>query len=232
MPVTNKNRPGADHANFFHDSCRRKDFMERCLPNKYLFSNVRYRTHSSKIFLRNGARFYFDNTDQLEYAAAEGDGPFAALVHERAGDLITEEAVKGANIWWAEEGYEFRSYKSNLDAVGSCVGFHESYLLNRDTAMRASDLIRLFPMLAPHLISRIFYTGNGWVHIDRVAGCLAYSISQRARVTEQAISQSTTLGRGIIHTRDEPLGDFEKFRRLHIICGDSLIAEPAANHRR
>ena len=231
LPVTNKNSPGVGYSNFFGSSSRRKDFMEKCLPAKYLFSNMRYRTHSNKIFLRNGARFYFDNTDQLEYAAAEGDGPLAALIHERAGDIITEEAIAGANRLWAEEGYRFRSYKSNLDAAGDCVGFHENYLMSRNLSCVPADhdpFEWLLLMLGPHLVSRIFYTGNGWVYIYRGAQRLTFSISQRAQVTEYAISQATTLSRGILHTRDEPHADRNKFRRLHIICGDSLIAEPAA----
>src|SRR3990172_2689202 len=48
-----------------------------------------------------------------------------------------------------------------------------------------------------------------------------YYISQRAQHIYQEISGATTSSRGIINTRDEPHADEEKYRRLHVIVGDS-----------
>jgi proteasome accessory factor A len=50
-------------------------------------------------------------------------------------------------------------------------------------------------------------------------------MSQRAEHIWEAISSATTRSRPIINTRDEPHADPEKFRRLHVIVGDSNMSE-------
>ena len=52
-----------------------------------------------------------------------------------------------------------------------------------------------------------------------------YAISQRAKHIREEISIATTTARGIINTRDEPHADREKYRRLHVIVGDSNMSE-------
>ena len=54
-----------------------------------------------------------------------------------------------------------------------------------------------------------------------------YCLSQRAQHICQEISGSTTSSRSIINTRDEPHADAERYRRLHIIVGDSNMSEVA-----
>src|SRR5207302_8798712 len=43
----------------------------------------------------------------------------------------------------------------------------------------------------------------------------------------QEISGATTSSRSIINTRDEPHADAERYRRLHVIVGDSNMSEVA-----
>ena len=50
-------------------------------------------------------------------------------------------------------------------------------------------------------------------------------MSQRAEHIWEAISSATTSSRPIINTRDERHADPEKYRRLHVIVGDSKISE-------
>jgi len=50
-------------------------------------------------------------------------------------------------------------------------------------------------------------------------------MSQRAEHIWEAISSATTRSRPIINTRDEPHADPEKYRRLHVIVGDSNMSE-------
>jgi proteasome accessory factor A len=50
-------------------------------------------------------------------------------------------------------------------------------------------------------------------------------VSQRAQHIYQKISGTTTNDRSIINTRDEPHADREKYRRLHVIVGDSNMSE-------
>ncbi|HZQ57932.1 MAG TPA: proteasome accessory factor PafA2 family protein, partial [Acidimicrobiales bacterium] len=52
-------------------------------------------------------------------------------------------------------------------------------------------------------------------------------ISQRADFFEEEVGLETTLKRPIVNTRDEPHADAQKYRRLHVICGDANLAEVA-----
>jgi proteasome accessory factor A len=52
-----------------------------------------------------------------------------------------------------------------------------------------------------------------------------YCISQRAEHVWEGVSSATTRSRPIINTRDEPHADAERFRRLHVIVGDSNMSE-------
>src|SRR2546425_674112 len=48
---------------------------------------------------------------------------------------------------------------------------------------------------------------------------------QRAEHIWESVSSATTRSRPIINTRDEPHADAERFRRLHVIVGDSNMSE-------
>ena len=54
-----------------------------------------------------------------------------------------------------------------------------------------------------------------------------FVISQRADQVWEGVSSATTRTRPIINTRDEPHGDSSRFRRMHVIVGDSNMAEPS-----
>jgi proteasome accessory factor A len=55
-----------------------------------------------------------------------------------------------------------------------------------------------------------------------------YSMSQRAEHIWEGVSSATTRSRPIINTRDEPHADAERYRRLHVIVGDSNMNEYAS----
>ena len=78
-------------------------------------------------------------------------------------------------------------------------------------------------MLVPFLVSRQLICGSGKVlHTARGA---EYSVSQRAEHIWESVSSATTRSRPIINTRDEPHADPERYRRLHVIVGDSNMSE-------
>ena len=52
-----------------------------------------------------------------------------------------------------------------------------------------------------------------------------FCLSQRAEHIWEGVSSATTRSRPIINTRDEPHADAEKYRRLHVIVGDSNMCE-------
>ncbi|MFN2487331.1 MAG: proteasome accessory factor PafA2 family protein, partial [Acidimicrobiia bacterium] len=56
-----------------------------------------------------------------------------------------------------------------------------------------------------------------------------FSIAQRAEHIWEGVSSATTRSRPIINTRDEPHADAERYRRLHVIAGDSNMSEYATN---
>ena len=80
-------------------------------------------------------------------------------------------------------------------------------------------------MLIPFFVSRQIYAGAGKV-LQTARGAM-YCISQRAEHIWEGVSSATTRSRPIINTRDEPHADAERFRRLHVIVGDSNMSEYA-----
>jgi proteasome accessory factor A len=52
-------------------------------------------------------------------------------------------------------------------------------------------------------------------------------LSQRAEHIWEGVSSATTRSRPVINSRDEPHADVERFRRLHVIVGDSNMSDYA-----
>ncbi len=78
-------------------------------------------------------------------------------------------------------------------------------------------------MLIPFLVTRQIICGAGKV-LQTPRGAL-FCVSQRAEHIWEGVSSATTRSRPIINTRDEPHADAERFRRLHVIVGDSNMSE-------
>jgi len=78
-------------------------------------------------------------------------------------------------------------------------------------------------VLIPFLVSRQIYAGAGKV-LQTARGAI-YCVSQRAEHIWEGVSSATTRSRPIINTRDEPHADAERYRRLHVIVGDSNMSE-------
>src|SRR5215204_1369156 len=186
---------------------------------RYLFRRVVSWGRSSNVFLQNGARLYLDVGSHPEYATPECDSLYELVVHDKAGERILESLVESAEQRLAEESIRGTIYlfKNNTDSAGNSYGCHENYLTSRH-----DDLGHYAEVLIPFLVSRQIYAGAGKVlHTARGA---TYSIAQRAEHIWEGIS-SATRSRPIINTRDEPLSDAERFRRLHVIVGDSNMSE-------
>jgi proteasome accessory factor A len=80
-------------------------------------------------------------------------------------------------------------------------------------------------VLIPFFVSRQIYSGAGKV-LQTARGAM-FCLSQRAEHIWEGVSSATTRSRPIINTRDEPHADAERFRRLHVIVGDSNMSEYA-----
>ena len=186
----------------------------------YLFEKVVSRQRGTNDFLRNGARLYQDTGCHPEYATPECDNPLDLVIHDKAGERIVEELLYAAERKLRENGIycEIYVFKNNTDSVGNTYGCHENYLVERSV-----NFHKLAELLIPFLVTRQVYAGAGKVLRTRAGN--HYYISQRAQHIYQEISGATTSSRGIINTRDEPHADEEKYRRLHVIVGDSNMSE-------
>jgi proteasome accessory factor A len=61
----------------------------------------------------------------------------------------------------------------------------------------------------------------------RTARGAVYVLSQRAEHIWEGVSSATTRSRPVINSRDEPHADIDRFRRLHVIVGDSNMSDLA-----
>ncbi len=153
------------------------------------------------------------------------------MAHDKAGERILEALLGAAEIRLHEEGISGQVYlfKNNTDSAGNSYGCHENYLVARH-----GEFARMADVLIPFFVTRQIWCGAGKVlHGPRGA---QYCISQRAEHIWEGVSSATTRSRPIINTRDEPHADAERFRRLHVIVGDSNMSEwttlPEGGHHR
>jgi proteasome accessory factor A len=187
---------------------------------RYLFRRVVSWGRSSNVFLRNGARLYLDVGSHPEYATPECDSLIDLVTHDKAGERILEGLLVDADRRLREEGIagDIYLFKNNTDSAGNSYGCHENYLVGRH-----GEFARLADVLIPFLVTRQIICGAGKV-LQTPRGAV-YCVSQRAEHIWEGVSSATTRSRPIINTRDEPHADAERFRRLHVIVGDSNMSE-------
>jgi proteasome accessory factor A len=187
---------------------------------RYLFRRVVSWGRSSNVFLQNGARLYLDVGSHPEYATPECDSIYDLVVHDKAGERILEQLLASAEQRLREEGIRGVIYlfKNNTDSAGNSYGCHENYLTSR-----RDDLAHYAEILIPFFVSRQIYAGAGKV-LQTARGAI-FCIAQRAEHIWEGVSSATTRSRPIINTRDEPHADAERYRRLHVIVGDSNMSE-------
>ena len=192
-----------------------------------LFDPVVQRSRSSNVFTRGGARLYLDVGSHPEFATAECDRLEDVLAQDRAGELVMADLAEQANARLAARGVPGRIHllKNNRDAEGNGFGCHENYLVRR-----RGDFWNDARTLVPHLVTRQILVGAGHITAGGDArpaadGLRGYVFSQRADQMWDAVSSATTRARPLINTRDEPHADAERYRRMHVIVGDSNIAQ-------
>lgn len=184
---------------------------------RYLFRPVVAKYQSSNIFTPSAARLYLDVGSHPEYATAECDSLTQLLNHDKAGERIYHELALQAEQALADDhiGGTVYLFKNNVDSAGNSYGAHENYLISREMVLKS-----LGKQLLPFMITRQLICGAGLIKDGR------FVLSQRADQVWEGVSSATTRTRPIINTRDEPHGDSHRFRRMHVIAGDSNMAEP------
>ncbi len=168
--------------------------------------------------LVNGARYYVDHAHP-EYSCPEVTNVRDLVLHEKAGERIVEISRREATALLPKDA-EVLVYKNNSDRKGNSYGSHENYLMDRRTSFK-----QIVEHLMSFLVTRQIYTGAGKVGSENRAQPCLYQLSQRADFFETEVALDTMVKRPIINTRDEPHADRDKYRRLHVIVGDSNMSE-------
>ncbi|WP_084072953.1 Pup--protein ligase [Demequina sp. NBRC 110052] len=187
----------------------------------HLFHSVVQWGRSSNVFLPNASRLYIDVGAHPEYATAECDTITDLIAMDKAGERIVHDLVADGEKRLREAGVDgtIYLYKNNTDSAGNSYGCHENYLLRR-----RADFAGFGRQLLPFLVTRQIVTGAGT--ITRTPEGAHYSFSPRADHMWEGMSSATTRSRPMINTRDEPHASAELYRRMHVIVGDSTMAEP------
>jgi proteasome accessory factor A len=121
------------------------------------------------------------------------------------------------------DGAEVRLFKNNTDFAGHSYGCHDNYLIRRDLPWD-----ELVAGVLPFLITRQIFAGAGKIGIEaESAGTQPglFQISQRADFFTTLVSIDTMNKRPLVNTRDEPHADAARYRRFHVIIGDSNMSE-------
>jgi proteasome accessory factor A len=175
-------------------------------------------------FLFNGGRCYID-MGHLEYCTPECLNLLDVLRYDQAGDAILMQAVKAMRM-----DREISFIRNNIDHYsGATFGCHENYLVRRAAPLSEANVHSLLAFLT----LRMLYVSAGRVGATMAAesrGELArpgaesiFQMSQRADYINNDLFEWVQFNRAIINTRDEPLADARKYRRLHLLHGDTNV---------
>ena len=175
-------------------------------------------------FLFNGGRVYVD-MGHLEYCTPECLSLIDLARYDRAGDAIIIEALKEMRL-----SDQVSFIRNNVDHYsGATFGCHENYLVRRSASLTEINVLSLLAFLT----LRVLYAGAGRVGATpgaELRGDLArfgadsnFQISQRADYINNDLFEWVQFNRAIINTRDEPLADARKYRRLHLLHGDTNV---------
>ncbi|MDB6148189.1 MAG: putative proteasome component, partial [Spartobacteria bacterium] len=169
----------------------------------------------------NGARFYNDHAHP-EYSTPECTTLGQIVAQDKAGERILAECARRRNSK-LPPGQQVRLYKNNTDFVGHSYGCHDNYLMSR-----ALPWDRIVSGILPFLVTRQIFAGAGKMGIETETAASEpgiYQISQRADFFSVIVSIDTMNRRPLINTRDEPHADMNRYRRFHVILGDSNMSE-------
>jgi proteasome accessory factor A len=175
-------------------------------------------------FLFNGGRVYVD-MGHLEYCTPECLALSDLVRYDRAGDAILLRAVKELRL-----ADQVGFIRNNVDHYsGATFGCHENYLVRRSAPLTEANVLSLLAFLT----MRTLYCGAG--RVGSTAGAELrgdtsrnhadphFQISQRADYINNDLFEWVQFNRAIINTRDEPLADARRYRRLHLLHGDTNV---------
>ena len=161
----------------------------------------------------------------LEYCTPECVSLLDILRYDRAGDALAMHAVKALGL-----AGDVSFIRNNIDHhTGATFGCHENYLVRRSAPLTETNVLSLLTFLT----LRLLFTGAGRVgttlaaewrgEVSRPGMDGGFQMSQRADYINNDLYEWVQFNRSIINTRDEPLGDPRKYRRLHLLHGDTNV---------
>jgi len=171
----------------------------------------------SDLVLRNGARFYNDHAHP-EYCTPECGTLLEILQQDYSGDVLLMSCAKALS---QNSDNPVFLYKNNTDFRGHSYGCHENYLMPRTLTWDV-----LSQAIISFFVTRQIFCGAGkygWEEEDKFLKS-GFQISQRADFFSELQSVDTMQRRPIVNTRDEPHANNERYRRFHVIIGDSNLS--------
>lgn len=176
-------------------------------------------TGGQGVFLANGARLYLDRGCHPEYATPECEDPRQVVACARAGELLLQELLAlAARVTPMAGATVLLRAAVDYSRLGASWGCHESYLHRCDPLILPDHLL-------PHLVSRVIFAGAGG--FQPLGPGLDFTLSPRAWLLTEPVSNNSTSARGIFHTKDERLSG-GAWHRMHVICGESLCSDLAS----
>lgn len=191
-------------------------------------------------FLTNAGRIYID-MGHIEFASPECATLADIVAADRAGDQILQQALHDLDLTDAVS-----LIKNNIDhETDATFGSHENYLVSRRFPFSRRGLLPLVSFL----VTRQIFTGSGrvgaagdaesWMQVgqlivprsgpseSRHRPLVPFQLSQRSDHIVNDFFEWVQHNRAIVNTRDEPLADPNHYRRIHLLLGDSNMAEMA-----
>jgi len=180
-------------------------------------------------YTSDGARYYID------HCHFETARPMATTIREAVTQFIVGQEVAYEAFATMKKAGRLRDFILSLrlvDTVGNSWGYHENYLMRRDTIHDVGEISRDWEKLWP-LSMRLATSA-----LSGGAGCIfdgKYSYSQKALTLGADVASATTsdkplTGKPLFNTRDNPHANRNKYFRMHVVSRDALI-DPVAHFR-
>ncbi|NMX21931.1 hypothetical protein C5S30_05775, partial [ANME-1 cluster archaeon GoMg4] len=198
-----------------------------------IITEVSQELHESKItssYGNNGCRIYND-MGHLEIATPSYNNPFDAVAYDKASEIYAFVGAREASLALKKKVVIHKNNVANFFASappGSGMQTGKGGKIKTNTYATHGNIItkraackdwsRVEKALIPWVVTRILFAGSGDVVSGDAIGKegVKFVISPRAMFVVQKSSLSTTAGRGILNTRDQPHAAHQ-YWRLHDI---------------
>ena len=180
----------------------------------------------TRCFLSNGGLIYKD-MGAPEYCTPECPSPRDLVIFDKAGELIVQELARKVSVL---SDCNISIYKKCSDSFGNTSGCHENYSIDPTLFSTLTNGQPDNPTIAlwtTFLAIRQVLVGGGKVGSEFNDVPCPFQMSQRADFIVAFRNNNTLSDRPVIQTRDEALANGNLVKRLHVICGDANLCEPA-----